>query len=394
MKRNDAPTRRLVHLAIAALVALTLQRAPPAVHAAGGETAARIAWRTNNVLGTSGLASRGASGATGTGRQLVMTYFPIWNPRAGYTVDDIAFDRVTHIGHFSVVPRADGTIEIPNWGPFPDPRLLSRAHTHGVPVVLVVGGDHAAATRAFSAMAGAPATRARFVARIMRIVNAQGYDGIEVDWEYPDSPADRDGLTSLLRELRAALGSRRSLSVAGPGSDWYGRWYDIKAIGPFLDWFSAMTYTFAAPSWSPSASHNSALFGPASVDSARRYYLQRGLPPRKLMVGIPFYGERFDGASALGDALSSRSGGGMGYSQIERMARTGWKLRRDPGAGEMPYLVRESGAGIIVYDDAISIRRKCEYVKTRRLLGVVAWSLGQDAASERQPLFRALSTCR
>ena len=151
---------------------------------------------------------------------------------------------------------------------------------------------------------------------------------------------------------------------------------------------------FAAPSWSSAATHNSALFGPASIDSARRYYTGRGLPSRKLMVGIPFYGERFDGASALGDTLSSRSGGGVAYSSIERLEHHDWELRRDAAAGEMPYLVRETGPGVIVYDDPRSIRRKCEYVKAEDLLGVVAWSLGQDAASDGQPLFKAIAACR
>lgn len=392
MLRNQ--THILPITALAGVFALLTLVAPHAADAHGGETIFRIAWRTNAVLGASALDSGGESRQEDSSRQLVMTYFPIWNPNSGYTVDDIDFERITHIGHFSVVPRANGSIEIPDWGPFPDPRLVQRAHARGVPVVLVVGGDHRESTAGFSAMAGDTATRTRFVRNLIRIVDAHDYDGVEIDWEYPENAKDRDSLTQLLRQLRDRLGPRRTLSVAGPGSDWYGRWYDVAAIEPYLDWFSSMTYTFAAPSWSPAATHNSALFGPASVDSARRYYLGRGLPARKLMVGIPFYGERFDGAAGLGEALASRAGGGMGYSSIVRLMREGWQRFRDTEAGEMPYLVRRKGPGVIVYDDARSIRRKCEYVKEEDLRGVVAWSLGQDAASNGQPLFDAIAACR
>jgi chitinase len=226
------------------------------------------------------------------------------------------------------------------------------------------------------------------------MVDEQGYDGIDIDWEFPASTEDRAALTALVRELRAALGGGRSLSIAGPGSDWYGQWYDIPALEPHLTWFASMTYTFAASSWSPAATHNSALYGPLSVDAARKYFVGRGLPPRKFLAGIPFYGERFDGAANIGEELTTRTGGAVEYPEIAKLAGSGWTRHRDTAAGRMPYLVREGGRGVIVYDDAQSIPEKCAYAVEHGLGGVIVWRLGQDLVDGGTPLLRAIRGCR
>ncbi len=323
-----------------------------------------------------------------------MVYFPIWNLNAGYTWEDVDFSAVTHVGHFSVVPRGDGSIEIPDWGPFPDNELVTHAHDAGVEVFLIVGGDHAASTQGFSAMAANPDARGRFVRGVMDLVEAQDYDGVEVDWEFPATTADRENLTKLAADLRAALGPSRTLSVAMPGSDWHGRWFDVAALEPYLDWFSVMTYNFAGAGWSPAATHNSPLYGNGSIDSARQYYVGRGMPPKKFLAGIPFFGERFDGASQLDDPLTDRTGGSMEYRAIAGLEGAGWSQQRDMAAGEMPYLTKDGGGGIIVYDDPQSIRAKCRYVADQGIGGVIVWRLGQDVSEAGQPLFRAIANCK
>lgn len=330
---------------------------------------------------------------TGSDRKVV-TYFPIWNPNAGYSWENVDFSSVTHIGHFSVVPQSDGSIEVPDWGPFPDTALVQHAHDAGVKVYLVVGGDHAAATQGFAAMAASARTRGRFVRGLITIVDAQGYDGVEIDWEFPYNSTDRANLTALVRDVRAALGTNRSLSVAMPGSNWYGQWFDVSALEPNLDWFSVMTYSFAGASWAPTATHNSPLYGDGSIDSARQYYLGRGVPARKFLAGIPFFGERFDGAESLNQTLTDRAGGSMDYRGIAPLIGNGWTQQRDMAAGEMPYLTKDGSNGVIVYDDPQSVRAKCRYVADQGIGGVIVWRLGQDVVDGSQPLFRAVANCK
>lgn len=337
--------------------------------------------------------------AVAAGARRVVAYFPLWLRNGGYSENDIDFSIVTHVAHFSVSPRADGSIDIPDWGLFPDTRLITKAHAAGAKVVLTVGGDHAEATAGFAAMSANGRTRARFVHDLTALISANGYDGVDLDWEFPQNAADRANFTALVRDLRGALGRDTSLSIAGPASDWYGRWLDIPALLPNLDWIGAMTYSLAAPSWSERSGHNAPLFPPAgngaadSVDASRAYYLSRGVPPSKLLVGLPFFGERFDGASAINQPLTSKTGAALDYREVAPLVGNDWMVKRDASA-EVPYLVRQSGPGIISYDDADSIAAKCSYIVDEGLGGAIVWHLGKDQIGSAQPLLKAARGCR
>lgn len=326
-------------------------------------------------------------------QQRVVAYLPIWAKNAGYTPQMIDFSAVNVVAHFSVVPRGDGTIEIPNWGPFPDPGLISTAHAAGARVVLVVGGDHAASTTAFSSMAATSSTRALFIQNLMTLVNQQGYDGVDLDWEFPASSSDRANYTKLVAELRQALGTNRTLSIAGPATDWFGQWLDLPGLAPHVDWFGVMTYTFAASSWSSTSGHNSALYGGMSLDASSAYYQSRGVPKSKILLGIPHFGERFDTATEPGQKLTSKSGGWMPYTDVAGLIGNGWTYKRDASAG-VPYLSKTSGTGFITFDDPWSVGLKCTYIKSSGLAGVILWHLGQDGQGSNQPLLTAARECR
>ena len=325
----------------------------------------------------------------------VLAYFPLWVRNSGYTPRDVRWDVVNHIAHFSVVPRADGSIEIPDWGPFPDNELVTTAHQRGARVSLVVGGDHAAARQGFSAMAADPATRGRFVTALLELVNRHAYDGVDLDWEFPESEADRANLTALVRELRRALGEGRTLSIAAPSSDWFGRWFDVPALLPHLTWLGAMSYDMHGPGWSEVAGHNAPLLprrpDELSVDATRAYYLSRGVPADKLLLGLPFFGKRFDGASDINQKLTNHEGAALDYREVQALIGRGWESRRDSTA-QTPYLVRAAGqgSGVISYDDPASIAAKCRYVAINNLGGVIIWHLGKDALPNGQPLLEAV----
>jgi chitinase len=327
----------------------------------------------------------------------VVGYFPIWIRNSGYTERDIDFGVVNQIAHFSVEPRADGGITIPDWGPFPDPELIAAAHASGARIALVVGGDHAEATRAFAALAARPESRTRFVREALAMIEREGYDGLDLDWEFPASAQDRASLTALVRELRAALGQARTLSLAGPSSDWYGRWYDFPALSPLLDWVGAMTYNINAPGWSPATGHNAPLYaarGEASVDASRAYYLGRGVPAEKLLLGLPFYGQRFDGASDLGQPFPANAGAAVDYQDVAGLLDSAdWQPKRDATA-RTPYLVKRSGGALISYDDPESITAKCRYATEQGMGGVIIWHLGRDRVGSSQPLLQAVRECR
>jgi chitinase len=381
----------------------------------GATVYARLSSMINSAWQSNDYTFRAAAGTTPTpspqppsgGTRRVVGYFAPWARDYGYSENAIDFSVVTHVAHFSVIPLADGSVRFPveQWGgPFPDPALVNRTHQAGAKVILVVGGDLAAATQGFSAMVADPAARRRFVDNLMALVDQHGYDGVDLDWESPQSAADRSNLNLLVAELRAALGPDRSLSICLPADAGTAQWFDLATLTPQVDWLSAMTYSLHGAAWSAHTGHNAGLYAPTgaaplhpsgelTVDSARAYYRGRGVPAEKLFIGLPFYGERFDTASAMYQTVRTPSGGSIDYRQVLPLLSGGWQPYRDPEA-QVPYLIRAGAPGVVSYDDPMSIEAKCGYAAQEGLGGVIIWHLGKDWANASQPLLRAAGACR
>ena len=328
----------------------------------------------------------------------VVAYFPTFVRDDGYTENDIDFSIVTVVAHWSVSPRADGSLALPSH--FPDPALVAKTHAAGAKIVLVVGDDQATTAQAFSTIVASAGLRQTLVANLMQLVRQNGYDGIDIDWEYPQSQPDSDGLTALATQLRAALGPSRTLSLATAPGDWSAHYVDVTALAPLLDWFGLMTYQYAGPAWSQTAQHNAPLYATAqqnlSVDATVAYFRGRGVAAAHLLIGLPFFGERYDGAGSLYAPLANGSGADLTYRAIAALPAAQWTAQRDTTAG-VPYLLRADGTpGVITFDDPTSIAAKCRYAVAQQLGGAIIWRLGQDGvgAPATQPLLQAARACR
>jgi len=95
---------------------------------------------------------------------------------------EIDFAALTHIIHFNLLPKTDGTLDSTTdmISPQYSADLLSRAHAAGVPVLISVGGENTAA--GFRGATNA-ANLSRFIGNIVSFVTSRGYDGVDIDWE-------------------------------------------------------------------------------------------------------------------------------------------------------------------------------------------------------------------
>ncbi|MET0263767.1 MAG: glycoside hydrolase family 18 protein, partial [Rariglobus sp.] len=144
---------------------------------------------------------------TGTGASLWITaYYPGWQQH-NLAPADIDFRAVTHLVQFSVLPRADGSLD---WTKHDldgahIKETVRLAHAAGRKVLLCVGGaDSAQAFRG----AMAEKTRAGFISALVKAVKDHGYDGLDLDME-PMEAHDGAAYTVFVRELRAALGKSK-----------------------------------------------------------------------------------------------------------------------------------------------------------------------------------------
>lgn len=107
----------------------------------------------------------------------------------------------------------------------------------------------AGATRkAFGTMSASASTRKAFINGAIQFMQTYGFDGLDLDWEYPAADdrggvkADTANYVTLVKELKAAFGSTYGLTITLPTSYWYLQHIDVKSMEESVDWFNMMTY--------------------------------------------------------------------------------------------------------------------------------------------------------
>ena len=217
---------------------------------------------------------------------------------------EIHFRLYTHICHAFLVADGEGRIE--RKAHVPSAELAAEAHKAGVKMILSLGGW--GWDKQFAAIVSRPESMDRYVRGVMELVDQSDYDGIDLDWEYPDTRDEVAGFERLTRRFRKDLdelgrkkGRPMIVTMAASANPGTLKWLDRSFLLETMDWINVMTYDYAGD-WSDHAGHNSPLFAstkrpgqPASTERTMRYLLEeRHLPADRLAVGIPLYGRGFN----------------------------------------------------------------------------------------------------
>jgi len=314
-----------------------------------------------------------------------------------YTAKQIPFKKLTHLIHVALIvdPAGDGSIQISPHAI--EASLIPRAHHAGVQVLVCVQG----AASAFSKVAASPAARSRFAQNLKDFIFKYSYDGVDIDWEVPESSAEVANNVLLMQALRDALPSPRYLvSMATPSEPGHWGEFDFAHLTPLVDFYNVMTYDFHGP-WTNHAGHNSPLFSnendpghDGSIDDSMNLYLNKlGVPPGKINLGTAFYGYEFPVGLLHGPCNCDKSTTSRDYGTYikPRMGKEGWVQSVDPVA-MAPYLARGNATpGFITYDDADSTARKVVYaLEVRDLGGVFMWELSEDYDGKEQDLLDSM----
>lgn len=319
----------------------------------------------------------------------VAGYYPDWY-HSSLPAAKIQYKNLTDILHAFIWPKADGSLVISSGFNYAD--LTWRAQDNDVNLLVALGGWGQSA--GFSPMAASAAARQKFIQNLVDFCQTYEYRGVDFDWEYPETAADRTNLTTLVRELRTAFDAVDStliISMAIPSGTWTESRFDFKSLHPYLDWFGCMCYDFHG-SWTNHAGHNAPLFAPAnetegSADISIRYLIGRGIPTHKILLGIPFYGRMFNATALYAPATG---GSEVVHHQIDGYLKSGWVYHWDDLA-KVPYLTNPAQTQLITFDDTTSVRIKTEYARGKNLGGVMLWALGQDFFNNRQPLLETIA---
>lgn len=269
----------------------------------------------------------------------------------------------------------------------------------------------------FSLMAQTATLRKTFIDSAIAFARKYGFDGIDIDWEYPafngGKPNDTQNYTLFLQEFRTAINNEAAtknvtpltLSIAAPAGIDKMKAIEISKIHPYVDWINLMTYDFNGSPWSTYASHNTPLYAPAqgdnpnfNIDYAVQYYLQQGVPASKLILGMALYGRSFGKVpttqvvpglpgvfntyNGVGSSVTDDSAGYQSWPNIKNklLATNSGYTRYWDDTAKVPYLYNQTTQDLISYDDDQSLGVKAQYAKTNGLGGAMFWQLENDSS--------------
>ena len=269
-----------------------------------------------------------------------------------YSHAEIPYHKLTHINHAGVSFNADGSLTVPQG--FIEPELNNRAHAEGVKVMLLLGGD-------FNGIETSGAVQT-LVDKVAAFEEQYHYDGVDLDWEYPENTVDRRFLVEVMSRLRK---SNPEYTLSVDVAPWGGYGYDLKHLQLSLDYFNIMRYDCAGP-WTAYGQLNSPIFSdwhdPApwecqpggSVHDTANIFLTV-VPAVQLNTGAPFYGYYYTNINQVfglcPNAAYTSDGAcdntvltvNYGPDLKHRINREGWYTSYDPKA-LVPYMLKTDGS--------------------------------------------------
>jgi chitinase len=339
----------------------------------------------------------------GPGR--LVGYLASWKIGPDYQVSDVPAAMLSHLiyAFASITDTGDCVMASPK----SDPANLAalrrvRQKTASLRTLISIGG--AGTAKRFSPIAKNSVSRQRFARSCAQFVKANGFDGVDVDWEFPAGREEGGYFADLLTEIRSQLdgqtsltGERPLLTIAGAAGPAHYLDLDLERIGGIVDWINLMTFAFHG-TWSSITNFNAPLFAtladPSSTvqrivyntDAAVQAYLAAGVTPSKIVVGVPFFGYGWSGVpdvnhglyqNSTGTAPGTQAPGVFEYRDLKDhyLARY---ARYFHDEAKVPWLFNAQTGVMISYDDPESLGIKAEYARDQGLGGNMIWELSTD----------------
>ncbi len=208
-----------------------------------------------------------------------VAYYPNWY---GDITSDIQWDKLTNIIYAFALPNASGVLDSVDGSANVINSLISAAHANDTKVELAVGGwsysDGSMCQYVFEQATNTDAKCRSLANSILEVVDKYGFDGVDIDWEYPTA-SSASQYTTFMRYLREGLTQRGltlSSAVAATGGT-----YQTDEVLQMVDWINVMAYD----------GNSGSGHSPYSLLTDSFYYWNttRNMDASKIVLGVPFY---------------------------------------------------------------------------------------------------------
>jgi len=355
----------------------------------------------------------------------VLCYYTDWSPyRAGkakFTPKNINPHICTHILYAFATFSGDGTSIAPadsyqdiDQGGFAEFVALKKMNAK-LKALIALGGTGEGAKR-FSNAAATPESRLTFIQSIVKFIKTYGFDGINLDWQFPGDvngrpKEDKQNYVKLVKAMREeftketeksheepwviAVGAPSETEVAENG-------FDLPELSKYVDFINVVAYDYHrateakvhhhAPLYplKDEANLSNENYG-KNIDFTISWYIEHGAPPSQIIFGIPTYGRSFVLAKPEEHSIGSPSVGAgapgpftgaqghLAYYEICSMLQnpgSEWKVEHPNKTAVGPYAVH--GNQWVGFDDTDMVKIKGKYACERELGGIMFWTLDFD----------------
>lgn len=270
-------------------------------------------------------------------------------------------------------------------------------------LILAIGGW--SSSKYFSS-AVLPENRLNFINNLIQLFDKYPiFSGVSLDWEYPSSDGKNHGnqgnesrssdalnFKLFLQLLRQTLDSSSNkshyiISICCSGDPSMVSNMKAKELEPYIDEFQIMTYDYQYGS--SIATHHTNLYKsnitPFSVDTSVYAYINGGIPPSKIMIGVAYYSRGFICENGLGTKVLGNStdksweDGVVDYKDLPKPnAIEYW----DP-VSKAPYTYDSTKKNFNSYDNVNSVYEKCKFIWEKGLKGCIIWDVTGDSSDSR-----------
>lgn len=290
------------------------------------------------------------------------------------------FSLLWGVAYFSYIvhPKTGGYTNIHQWK---TTALVDSAKVHDTQVFLSVSNFGSAENAGFLANKKAQQTLSDSLSVLLKLREA---DGINIDFEgvpATSREAFNDFVVFLSKDLKQKNPEYKvSLALYAVDRD---KVFDIKTLNPHIDFYTLMSYDyyggFSSHAGPIAPLKSSAVWGKNSVEASVDFYLNEGVVPEKLIVGIPYYGGAWEVQEPAIPAKAEKFSSYLPYNTVKEDYLSPLKVtvKFDTVSRSTYFSVEtpEGGLRQVWFDDSLAIAAKYDFIKEKKLAGPAIWAL-------------------
>ena len=202
-------------------------------------------------------------------------------------------------------------------------------------VSLALGGWNDSKGDKYSRLVNNPKARKAFIDNVIPFLKEHDFDGLDLDWEYPKCwqvdckkgpVSDKEAFADWVKELSKAFQKEGLIlsSAMSPAAKVCDNAYDIPKLNKYFDFVSVMTYDYHGQ-WDKKTGHVAPIYEHSedfdstfNLNYTINYWLDKGMDKKKVIMGIPLYGQSFTLASRKDNGLNSKTYGGASAGKSTR----------------------------------------------------------------------------